>query len=90
LPTGKRRTSLFEDLERLLTTINYRIIPFDTEAAHEAGILMASRKVGGRLKELRDTMIAGIVLSRRATLATRNVRDFDHISAFVVNPWTSD
>jgi predicted nucleic acid-binding protein len=87
LPVGKRRTFLFEDLERLLTSINYRIIPFDTEAAHQAGVLMASRKVEGRPKELRDTMIAGIVLSRRATLATRNVRDFDDISALVVNPW---
>jgi hypothetical protein len=89
LPAGKRRAGLFEDLERLLISINYRIIPFDTEAAHEAGVLMASRKVEGRPKELRDTMIAGIVLSRHATLATRNVRDFEDISAIVVNPWSS-
>lgn len=88
LPVGKRRAGLFEDLERLLISINYRIIPFDTEAAHEAGVLMASRKVEGRPKESRDTMIAGIVLSRHATLATRNVRDFDDISALVVNPWS--
>jgi len=89
LPIGKRRASLIAGLERLLTTINYRIIPFDAEAAHEAGVLMASRKVGGQLKELRDTMIAGIVLSRRAALATRNVRDFDDIGAVVINPWSS-
>ena len=30
---------------------------------------------------LRDTMIAGIVLSHRASLATRNVRHFDDIEA---------
>jgi hypothetical protein len=89
LPIGKRRAGLFADMERLLASINNRVVPFDTEAADEAGILMATRKAEGRPKELRDTMIAGIVLSRRASLATRNVRDFDDISAAVVNPWTS-
>jgi len=37
---------------------------------------------------MRDTQIAGIVLARRATLATRNVRHFSDIAAPVVNPWT--
>jgi len=89
LPTGKRRADFFEDFERLLASISYRIVPFDTEAAHEASVLMASRKLKGRPRELRDTMIAGIVLSRHATLATRNVRDFDDISAAVVDPWSA-
>lgn len=71
----------------MLASINHRITPFDDEAAREAGILMASRKLQGRPRELRDTMIAGIVLSRHATLATRKVRDFDDISTAVVNPW---
>jgi predicted nucleic acid-binding protein len=34
-------------------------------------------------------MIAGIVLSRHARLATRNIRDFDDISATLVDPWTA-
>jgi predicted nucleic acid-binding protein len=41
---------LLEDLERLLISINHRIIPFDTEAAHEAGVLMASRRLKGARK----------------------------------------
>jgi predicted nucleic acid-binding protein len=72
-----------------LDGIDYRIAPFDTEAAQRAGALMASRKLQGRRRELRDTMIAGIVLSRRATLATRNVLHFDDLSAALVNPWTA-
>jgi toxin FitB len=36
---------------------------------------------------LRDTMIAGIVVARHATLATRNTAHFSDISATVVNPW---
>jgi predicted nucleic acid-binding protein len=50
---------------------------------------MASRKIQGRPRESRDTMIAGIVLSRHASLATRNVRDFDDIPATVVDPCTA-
>jgi toxin FitB len=90
MPVGKRRTQLFQDLERLLVTIDYRIAPFDTEAAQYASALMASRKSKGRPRELRDTMIAGIVVSHNATLATRNVRDFDDISAMVVSPWAAE
>jgi predicted nucleic acid-binding protein len=37
--------------------------------------------------KLRDTLIAGIVLARRASLAIRNVAHFSDISAAVVNPW---
>ena len=32
-------------------------------------------------------MIAGIVLSSHAKLATRNVKRFDDIVSSVVNPW---
>jgi toxin FitB len=86
---GKKRAGLIEDLEKLLTSINHRITPFDTEAAQHASTLMASRKMQGRPRELRDTMIAGIVLSRHATLATRNLSHFDDLSAPIVNPWTA-
>jgi predicted nucleic acid-binding protein len=42
---------------------------------------------GGRTGELRDTMIAGIVLASRATLATRNTRQFDDLPISLINPW---
>jgi toxin FitB len=90
MPAGKRRETLSQDFERLLVSINHRVIPFDDQAAHEAATVMASRKLHGRPRELRDTMIAGIVLSRHATLATRNVRDFEDISATLVDPWGSE
>jgi predicted nucleic acid-binding protein len=89
MPTGKRRSGLIEDFDKLLTSINHRIAPFDAEAAQHASTLMASRKMQGRPRELRDTMIAGIVLSHRATLATRNIRDFDGISATLIDPWAA-
>ncbi len=89
MPGGRRHAGLVEDFEKLLTNIDHRIAPFDAEAANHASTLMASRKVQGRPRELRDTMIAGIVLSSRATLATRNIRDFDDIPAKLVDPWSA-
>lgn len=38
--------------------------------------------------ELRDTMIAGIVLASRATLATHDVKHFEDIASVVVDPWS--
>ncbi len=49
--------------------------------------MMATRHQKGRPGELRDTMIAGIVLARRATLATRNTSHFEDLDVRVVNPW---
>jgi predicted nucleic acid-binding protein len=89
MPTGRRRAIYTRGFEALLGEIDHRIAPFDTEAAEQASALMASRKIQGRPRELRDTMIAGIVLSRHATLATRNVSHFDDVSAPMVDPWTA-
>jgi predicted nucleic acid-binding protein len=38
---------------------------------------------------VRDTLIAGIVISRRAELATRNLRHFDDLEIAVVDPWAA-
>jgi toxin FitB len=88
MPSGKRRDVYTKGFENLLDRIDHRVAPFDIEAAQHASALMASRKIRGRPRESRDTMIAGIVLSRHATLATRNARDFHDLSAPVVDPWT--
>jgi predicted nucleic acid-binding protein len=89
MPSGRRRAIYTQGFEGLLHGIDHRIAPFDTEAAQQASTLMASRKIQGRPRELRDTMIAGIVLSRRAILATRDISHFDDVSATLVDPWTA-
>ena len=90
LPAGKRRSLLVEAFETVLTDeMGRRVAPFDTAAAQYAGELMASRHKKGRPVELRDTMIAGIVLACHATLATRNPTHFEGLSVPVINPWAS-
>ena len=88
LAAGKRRRLLMQGFEALLEKIGQRIAPFDDAAAQQAANLMAARQKRGRPGDLRDTMIAGIVLAQHATLATRNISHFEDISA-VVNPWTA-
>ncbi len=90
MPVGKRRARLMEGFETVLADkIGRRIAPFDTAAAEQASDLMAVRYKKGRPGELRDTMIAGIVLACHATLATRNTSHFDDLSVPVINPWAS-
>jgi toxin FitB len=89
LQLGKRRAVLMKTFETVLDLIDVRVAPFDADAAQQAGDLMASCQKKGRSIDLRDAMIAGIVLARHATLATRNTSHFDGISASVVNPWSA-
>ena len=89
MSTGRRRQRMEEELEAVLRKeIQERYAPFDVAAAQHAAELMALRKTRGRPVDLRDTMIAGIALSTRATLATRNTAHFADLSVPVVNPWT--
>jgi predicted nucleic acid-binding protein len=87
MPLGKRRSLLIREFETVLDKIGYQVAPFDAAAAQQAGDLMASRQKKGRPGDLRDTMIAGIVLAHHATLATRNITHFEDLSVPVINPW---
>jgi len=88
LPAGRRRLDLTARFERLLShAFDNRILPFDVEAAETAAEIAALRKMRGKAVSPPDTQIAGIVMSRNATLATRNVKDFNDLNIPLVNPW---
>jgi len=88
LPEGRRREALETSFQEFLAEdLDGRILDFDSTAAERAAALAADRERRGQPVDMRDTQIAGIVLSRRATLATRNVRHFSDLSTEVVNPW---
>jgi predicted nucleic acid-binding protein len=85
---GRRRAALLVGFERWLSeVVQERIAIYDEMAARRAAELAAERQRKGRPGELRDTMIAGIVLASQATLATRNVKHFADIARSVENPW---
>jgi toxin FitB len=90
LPMGRRRQALETLFGRLLNEdLENRVLDFDSAAATEAASLAAMRRKTGRPVDMRDTQIAGIVLARRATLATRNVRHFGDLKISIVDPWAA-
>jgi predicted nucleic acid-binding protein len=90
LPDGRRRRALERRFSRLVEDdLENRVLDFDTAAAASAASLAAERQRAGHPADMRDTQIAGIGSSRRATLATRNVRHFAELKVPVVDPWTA-
>jgi predicted nucleic acid-binding protein len=88
VPKGRRRNTLEAALDALLEDdLEDRVLDFDDAAAIEAATLAAERRRAGRTVDVRDTLIAGIALARRATLATRNTRHFRDLHVKVVDPW---
>jgi toxin FitB len=88
MPAGRRQRLLQAAFDRLLADdLGNRVLAFDAEAAVHAAALSAARQRAGRPVDVRDTQIAGIAQSRRATLATRNVRYFEGLKTAVLNPW---
>ena len=88
LPRGRRRQTLETAFARLLDEdLGNRVLDFDGAAAAEAASLAAGRQRAGLPVDIRDTLIAGIALARRATLATRNVKHFRDLNVPVINPW---
>src|SRR5690349_19555463 len=72
LPPSQRRSSLELSLVLLLhSDLENRVLNFDADASVAAAELAARRRKAGRTVDVRDTEIAGIAISRRATLATR-------------------
>ncbi len=89
LPAGKRRTGLRAAIERMLAQeFENRILPFNESAAREFAHILAARNAAGRPISQFDAMIAAVARSHKASLVTRNKRDFDLCGVHVIDPWT--
>src|SRR5437667_130104 len=87
MPLGRRRARLQRDFGATLNQmLDGRVIPFDSAGAEATAKLMAARRQSGRTGGLTDSMIAGIAITRHATLATRNTRHFADLPVTIVNP----
>ncbi len=87
LPIGVRRTKLEQSISGLMIAFADRIIPFDAVAAHEYGRFVARRDSMGRATGAMDGLIAGIAMSRGASIATRDVRGFDDSEITLIDPF---
>ncbi|MFZ4967335.1 MULTISPECIES: type II toxin-antitoxin system VapC family toxin [Pseudomonas] len=64
-----------------------RILPFDALAAVVYAELVAEREAGGRPPSVADAQIIAIAKAHGASIATRNVRDFEQSGVLIINPW---
>ena len=64
-----------------------RILPFDAPAvAHYVEIVATRRQAGHPISQF-DAQIAAIALHNEATLATRNLKDFEGCGLRLINPF---
>lgn len=87
---GRRKLQAGVFFDSMLSSIfGDRILEFDQPAAEQAAIVAAKQRLRGRNVGVPDTQIAGIAISRGATLATRNVRDFADLGLKLADPWAA-
>jgi toxin FitB len=90
LPASRKRTQLEAAFAQALEEdFEDRVLPLDRAAAEAAGVIAARQRQAGRTVDVRDVQIAGIAISRKARLATRNVRHFAGLSISLIDPWSS-
>jgi hypothetical protein len=90
LPSGKRKQKLEAHAMAMFEEdFAGRILPFDAHAAVEYATLVAGAEANGRAASMADAQIAAICRSHGASIATRNVRDFEFSGVEVINPWNA-
>lgn len=88
LPSGRRRDNLLQEVAAIFSTdMTGRVLPYDSPAADAHAAIAATRRTQGRRASQSDEMIAGIVRSLGASLATRNTRDFVDCGIALIDPW---
>ena len=88
MPDGNRQTQLRIRAEHMFSKLFAdRIFLLDLEAARVYGRVLKVRRSMGRPIDEMDALIAATALAHGATLATRNIPDFDHCGIPLVNPW---
>ncbi|MFZ1389266.1 MAG: type II toxin-antitoxin system VapC family toxin [Thiolinea sp.] len=88
LPEGKRKQQLAASADNVFTLFNDRCLAYDCVAASVYVEVAQIAKFRGRPMSTEDMQIAAIALANDASLATRNVADFEVLSYLkIVNPW---
>ena len=88
LPAGRRRSTLEAAAEAMFDEdFGGRVLPFGGEAARAYAQIAAQRRRSGRPISHFDAQIAAIARSARASVATRNVGDYEECGITIVNPW---
>ena len=87
---SRRRKRLEEDIDWALNDLlGGRVLNFDRRAAYAAAAWFGICRRAGRTVPTTDFQIAGIAISRRIPIATRDIRDFEDVGVKIINPWNA-
>jgi predicted nucleic acid-binding protein len=88
LPAGQRRGAIQAAAESMFEVeFGGHVLSFDGAAARAYAGIAADRRQAGRPISNFDAQIAATALVARASLATRNISDFEGCGLKLVNPW---
>ncbi|ACB51493.1 StbB-like plasmid stabilization protein [Crocosphaera subtropica ATCC 51142] len=88
LPEGKRHDDLQKAAELMfLEEFAGRVLSFDEKAAIAFAEIAFQRRRNGKPISQADAQIAAICRANKATIATRNVADFEDCGIEIINPW---
>lgn len=88
MPDGRRKADLSGRFAAVLRrAFSSYVLPFDDAAAVAYARIRGDRDRAGRPISVNDAMIAAIARTQGATVATRNVADFEHCDLAIINPW---
>ncbi len=87
LEDGRRKDLLTSTADEIFAAFDTYVLPFDRSAAIEYADVVTTRERAGSPIDGFDAQIAAICRSHQATLATRNVKDFDGTGIEISDPW---
>jgi len=87
---SRRRQKLEADIDWALNDLlGGRLLSCDRRAAFATAEWFGRCRRAGRSIQTTDMQIAGIAISRKIPIATRDVQDFEHIGVKLINPWST-
>ncbi|MCC7046172.1 MAG: type II toxin-antitoxin system VapC family toxin [Alphaproteobacteria bacterium] len=90
LPAGRRRVALEQALRQLFANdFAGRVLTFDSAAAEAFATIAIARRRAGRPIATFDAQIAAIARAHGASVATRNIADFEDCGVDLVDPWNA-
>ena len=89
LPSGRRRDRLVRAIDAVVRDdFAGRVLPFDSDAAVAFAAIALDRRLAGRPISFAECQIAATARAWGATIATRNVDDFEGCGVGVIDPWS--
>lgn len=87
VPAGRRRTRLMNWFHQGIAHL--RMLDLDRVTAQIWAGLLADLQRRGRTMPVKDSLIAATALQYQLTIATRNLADYRHCGATLLNPFES-